>query len=862
MIIKRRITYGFLLCLLVILTVHQKGNAQNAFKHFTVNEGLPSNEVYDIYQDDKGYIWFATDRGVSRFNGYNFQNFTTNDGLTDNSVLRFYPQPNGQIWCATFNKDLCYFDPLTLKFTEFEYNHFKREIPEYTIINGLYLNNENSLFIGFINGLGFIEIDKAGNIQNYLFEGSPSEAGHVQIIQCNAADKCVFNFLWPENTELPGIFNRKNIISVISPEMHFYQTASNTEESLIIDYRNIYVNGELFESNEHYSFPVSAGFIGENMCIGFRNNGINIYSKDLKTVAHYLPETSISKVLKDDENGIWMSSLEDGVFYIPNIEVETVQLPKNLLESTNSLTKDNNNNLIIGSSNGNIIKIDSTERVEILYENELMYPAFVHFNNYQGKLIACSDYKIMLFEDGQPHTYKDKISCTAISEEQVENNLIGSYGVYFKIGATDTITNITGLRTTDICQYDEQVLIGTLEGVFKYSADGVSPFYVDNKTYSKRVTDIDVWEDKLIVATIADGLFIKDNDQVVHLHKGNGLPDNLINSIYVQDKNTFWICTNSGVARIVNNTKGGFNCSILDKNFGLPDNEAYDLEIIDGIVWVGTRTGICKFPESILYSQHLSNQKNLYLNGLKVNEIKKEPNYLSSLAYNENRIQFEFEAVTFRHNKDLLYRYKLEGLDKKWNYTKNKSALYSSLPYGEYLFKLQVQEYDKTWPDTELTIPIVISPPYYKTWWFRVVVILLIIVVVWSFFKIRILTYNRDIVRELMRHLLKKVRKEKHFLVVRESGKDVRIDTNTILYVRSDGNYLEIKTENGRFMIREKIGEFLSLVPDPLEFLRIRRSHIIRIDKVEKKSKKEVVICGEKIAVGKTYKEEIEKILF
>ncbi len=46
----------------------------HVYKHFGVDQGVPSSEVYSAFQDSKGYIWFASDAGVSRFNGYEFEN--------------------------------------------------------------------------------------------------------------------------------------------------------------------------------------------------------------------------------------------------------------------------------------------------------------------------------------------------------------------------------------------------------------------------------------------------------------------------------------------------------------------------------------------------------------------------------------------------------------------------------------------------------------------------------------------------------------------------------------------------------------------------------------------------------------------
>ncbi|MFT5970079.1 MAG: ligand-binding sensor domain-containing protein, partial [Flavobacteriales bacterium] len=55
---------------LFVLFSSNEGIAQSyQFVNFSVEDGLPSNEVYEVIQDSKGFMWFATDRGVARYNG-------------------------------------------------------------------------------------------------------------------------------------------------------------------------------------------------------------------------------------------------------------------------------------------------------------------------------------------------------------------------------------------------------------------------------------------------------------------------------------------------------------------------------------------------------------------------------------------------------------------------------------------------------------------------------------------------------------------------------------------------------------------------------------------------------------------------
>ena len=79
-----------------------------AYINYSAEDGLPSSEVYDVIQDDEGYMWFATDRGVARFDGYEFEVFTVENGLVDNVVFNFFKDEVGRIWFLSYSAKLAY----------------------------------------------------------------------------------------------------------------------------------------------------------------------------------------------------------------------------------------------------------------------------------------------------------------------------------------------------------------------------------------------------------------------------------------------------------------------------------------------------------------------------------------------------------------------------------------------------------------------------------------------------------------------------------------------------------------------------------------------------------------------------------
>lgn len=97
------------LCLL-LLSIPLFSAAQNfPMIHFSMESGLPGNTVYEIYRDSKGMLWFATNKGVARYNGVTFEVFTTYSGMADNEVFFFQEDHEGRVWLATYNGDLCYY---------------------------------------------------------------------------------------------------------------------------------------------------------------------------------------------------------------------------------------------------------------------------------------------------------------------------------------------------------------------------------------------------------------------------------------------------------------------------------------------------------------------------------------------------------------------------------------------------------------------------------------------------------------------------------------------------------------------------------------------------------------------------------
>jgi hypothetical protein len=115
----------FLGLLFISSTLNNVSIAQNFEPIFkNIADELPSYQVYDIYQDSIGYIWFTTDNGITRYDGQNILNINTAPYFKVKVIFNFYEISPHKVWVNTDENELYWFDPLSkdFKFHPYKYN--------------------------------------------------------------------------------------------------------------------------------------------------------------------------------------------------------------------------------------------------------------------------------------------------------------------------------------------------------------------------------------------------------------------------------------------------------------------------------------------------------------------------------------------------------------------------------------------------------------------------------------------------------------------------------------------------------------------------------------------------------------------
>lgn len=98
------------------------------------------------------------------------------------------------------------------------------------------------------------------------------------------------------------------------------------------------------------------------------------------------------------------------------------------------------------------------------------------------------------------------------------------------------------------------------------------------------------------------------------------------------------------------------------------------------------------------------------------------------LSHRDYVFSFEFAALEYTAPDKNRYAYKMEGLDKDWNYTdsRRRYANYTTLPPGDYVFRVKASNNDGVWNEEGACLQITITPPFWKTWLFRAVSAILV----------------------------------------------------------------------------------------------------------------------------------------
>ncbi|NBC82783.1 MAG: PAS domain-containing protein [Bacteroidetes bacterium] len=245
------------------------------------------------------------------------------------------------------------------------------------------------------------------------------------------------------------------------------------------------------------------------------------------------------------------------------------------------------------------------------------------------------------------------------------------------------------------------------------------------------------------------------SDQFISYTYRDGLPNNIIRGILEADDGQLWISTSAGLSQFNPVAKTFKNYSKKD---GLAGNEFMPgaaIKISGNELLFGGLNGITFFnssntgsnpyyPKVYLTAFKLSNREVNYGSSKYLNKFVQYQERIK-LPYRENVITIDYVGINYVQPEGTMYRYKMEGFDKKWQEAGNKrSATYTNLGPGKYTFQVIAGNKDGVWNNTGASVQFKIRPPWYRSTVFYLFIAITIAGLLYAFYKYRERMVQRD----------------------------------------------------------------------------------------------------------------------
>jgi ligand-binding sensor domain-containing protein len=701
------------------------------YTHYESKDGLPGSTVYCMTQDKDGFLWFGTDIGLSRFDGTHFKNFTKEDGLPDNEIIQLFADSKGRVWIAPFKKSVCYYYKGKM-YTPHNDPVLKRIRPDDYVIR-------------------FAE-DKAGNIlmqeikKLHLLQVN----GQVTIIDSINSKPIVFINTISAGADGgfrvidgPDLFDYKNdrfqLIRTIPAYVNHFADFAMTPTSLAWTGDSATVTITSLGQHRTFAYPsrvkhVNYGFIDKTHLGACTQDGVFIYNMNgADSTQHLLPGIPISNVFKDWEGNMWFPTLGHGIYRLSSPFVANYKLRKNNLP-VQVFAIARYRESMLASTELNILyrlnrKTGSPEKESIQLAPGVTFVTAL--TAYRDKYIFCgTTYRLLKLG---PPDFKKGNELPRLVVKNIFHNGGKLYvatkdNVFVMDPETFTITDtIWHERSTAVYACNDTAYIGTLSGLYCRLPDRSIQFLGEKEpALSTRITTIQkdaagvLW-----VGTYGEGIMgYKNGRVVITINRGRGLTSNVCRTMYMNG-NALWVGTDKGLNKI-NVARTDYPVTKYTTGDGLASDFINAVYVEGNIIYVGTPEGITFFDEEKVTSQ---SRCDLRMIDVTIGDETFHPSRAPvTIPHSTNSIRFNYAGISYKSNGDIRYRYRLLGLDSSWKDTRETFLSYPALPSGDYQLQLQaINKFDVS--SQVVTAGFTIEKLFYEKMGFRVLIGLLFLAV-------------------------------------------------------------------------------------------------------------------------------------
>ncbi|OJU54119.1 MAG: hybrid sensor histidine kinase/response regulator [Bacteroidales bacterium 45-6] len=732
-------------------------------RHIGYAEGLSSQRVFSIAEDQDGAMWIATKAGIDRYNGYMVKSYSLPGnfyyGDMAGRTLRVLYDKQYGLW-AYDNTGKIY--RYSIKNDCFEqYLYLSEFIKGEIILNKLCLDRTGALWLGLSKGLYRKEIN--GRIASiipgqYVNDIVPS--GESLFV---GTSKGVLQLSRTQLGKIQWLTKEKYVQTL------FHDTAKN--ELWIGTFNNgLWVMDlktaallPLKGQNSNFFNPIRAitAYDSHSLLVGLDGGGVYAVDRDTKKT-HLLMSTEDSTDIFLRGNGIY------------------------------AVTKDSQGNIWIGSYTGGVsVAILSRYPITVL-THQRGNPQSLTNNNVNdieedagGNLWFATDFGISIRNGASlnwSHVLKGVVS-VALCKGEGGSVWVGTYGdgIYLLNSQKQVIRHLTtqqgGLATNYIFSIrqdldgdlwagglDGQLMMMDRQGHVKRTYDikwihsielvgrdqvavaTVNGFCLVDKRTGKvqRYATSQEYQEQNASAYIVSMLFNGDGTVWLGTEGGGlnlynmktrklrtfttreGLPSDDVYSLQRDTRGRLWVSTGKGLALLENFHVSNLNyVGDIDKEY----NKSSFARLADGKFAYGSTNGVVTVtPNAISVTNY---QAPLRFTGLTIEYLPVEEekrlrpaiyDMLAKstvrLAYSHNSFAITFESINYHFQRDIAYQYILDGYEKSWSrLSSNGMVRYTNVSPGSYLLKVRSLRRNNGEIISEKTLVVRVDQPWWNSWW-------------------------------------------------------------------------------------------------------------------------------------------------
>lgn len=769
------------------------GYSFRVFKNIPGNpESLPENSIQRIYEDHLGYIWLFTTSTFYIYNpntekfGSDHELFDLYNWLPRSSINTLRLDKSGNLWISNNLSGLYHYNSRTkvLKYLQHQPGD-EKSLSSNRVMDVVFCSKGRAFVVNATGVIDVVDTESLLVVERYNYLNNINLEPDQSLRLFIDSDDDFWIYSLKSADGLYYIKRTTGNVTFLSSYTKPLSLSSSLVSGLIEDN-----SGKIWVSTDHGGINV----------IDKHNMRIDVLVNVPGDVTS-LSANAVTSLHKSPDNIIWVGTYKNGVNYYHEqlyqfklYRSQPFQQQQYFSNDVNCFAEDRKGNIWIGTNGSGLVYYDRNSNTYKTFRHQIGNP-----NSISSDIIVylCIDDRDRLWIG----TYQGGLNCydgirfkqykhnpnisSSLSDDRVwqifEDNRkrlwVGTLGgglelydektdgfIHHRADDYNSVNSDYILALTDDKQGN--LYIGTSAGLNILNSETSrfrQYFYdVSNPLGLSHPNVLCILEDsrsRLWVGTRNGlNLFDRESNSFRVFREEQGLPDNNIITMLDDGDGNIWIATLNGLSNLKTDEKDQVfqfrNYDVLDGLQGREFNEHSALRTSKGELIFGGANGFNVFnPADVTEHQRYYNvvftdfkilNRSVGI-GEKVNGhtiLERSVNLSSeiSLKHNQNVFSISFSALNYFQPERTRFRYMLEGFNDQWLETdsRNRSATFTNLNPGRYVFRVKASASDGTWSDNETKLVIHVIPPFYVTGWaFAIYFLLFIILILLLVFTIR-----------------------------------------------------------------------------------------------------------------------------